>query len=1375
MDLLPKAPEEVAGGRYAVERKLGEGGMGAVYEVRDLTTGQRLALKRLHREMRGPQAELFEREYRTLASLRHPRIVQVFEYGVDDGGAFYTMELLEGSDLSKRAPMPWREACACLRDAASILGVLHARRLVHRDLSPRNLWQTPDGRLKLLDFGALAPFGPARQVVGTAPFVAPEALECKPLDQRTDLFALGALGYWLLTSAHAYRATRLAELPRVWLKPPAVPSSLAKLVQRADVDLPPELDRLIDSLLRIDPDERPRTTAELVDQLNAIAGLTPEVEEVVVHGYLESSAFVGRQQERDRLAAALSEAADGKPHALLVEGPEGVGRSRLLAELALTARVSGATVVSAAATGARRPYELSVALARGLLLALPEETRNIAGEHASVLGGLSRDLHALLGDPPPPPPALDAVEERSRKQAALTYLFLAPSRRRTLAITVDDLEAADEESQAVLAALARAAAGHRLVVVGAVCTDSPRADATTLRTFRSAARALRLPPLRVDEMREMLASVFGEAPYLERVAARLHRVSDGSPSHALMLARHLVRTGIVRYAEGAWTLPSELPEDLPKTLGASVLVALEDLPPDRRELARLASVSDLGPLGRETLALLWKRPRADTDAAVTQLVEQRILRESGDGVQIAHPALRQALLNELELGERVRAQRLLADELAPSADVVSQVQSGLYSLRAFDIKPGQARLLVASRRIMLGEHEPLRAVAPIFAEAIGLLRSAHGDEYAQAPLLNVLAVAGYQVDRSYAVQYGDDAIRALQRILRFDLVRRLGTFLHPRIALLLTLLVATVALRFRRARIGTVEAVAWLVGIMGYLMGPAALCRDGATLRRYAAVFEPLLALGADHGVSVLQRFCLSLAAGTEDRFAEVRRLLQRTIDLLNRPGRIPGLLAINHRNLLAANYYAYGLRETMACDGHVLETADKLDGFSPMHAMQADQLRAYYYAYRGESARAAAYERRVELKAIQLGTAWQAEILAPEHLSRVALWTHDASANKRAARALAVLARDIPSFEFYERRARAAELILRGKYSEARTVLDVHDEPLERVGWVSMRALLARAYNGLGEHERAKAVCTDALARLPEDDRAYVVMNLAAEIELAMADGGLGAHGEADDRLERLLKAHASSGALIVGALHRARARVALLRRDFDACERHLDAMDVCYRPTRIPSLLLLTAELRDELRRAQSPELASEAHLTADDAHLLTRVELILTSDVDDHTAAALKIAQDLTGADRGFLLYAKADAPAGWLGERPSSETVDWAKERLHAAEEEDGLTAASDMEETQMDELATDANAAVFEGVHFSATLLWQLDRDAERPIAALVLGSEAGHTGVLPHAVVAVIGDRLSRAGATPSRGAEKTRIGARTRIGLRTRQDVART
>src|SRR5690349_13743469 len=127
--------------------------MGAVYRVFDRVAGEVRALKRvtLDGDSRQFAIEAFELEYQVLASLDHPRIIRVFDYGVDAEGPYYTMELLEGRDMRRAAPVHFKQACLYLRDVATSLVLLHGRRLIHRDLSPSNVRITPDGHCKLLD------------------------------------------------------------------------------------------------------------------------------------------------------------------------------------------------------------------------------------------------------------------------------------------------------------------------------------------------------------------------------------------------------------------------------------------------------------------------------------------------------------------------------------------------------------------------------------------------------------------------------------------------------------------------------------------------------------------------------------------------------------------------------------------------------------------------------------------------------------------------------------------------------------------------------------------------------------------------------------------------------------------------------------------------------------------------------------------------------------------------------------------------------------------------------------------------------------------------------------------------------------------------
>src|SRR5689334_16520142 len=197
----PSVPTWI-GERYRIIKPLGQGGMARVYHVVDTVSGREVALKQLlagDDPQRDALVSSFEAEFNALAQLSHPRVIEVHDYGLAEGSPFYTMELLDGGDLGARAPMPWREASALIYDVCSSLALLHSRRFVHRDIGPRNIRCTHDGRAKLIDFGTMAPMGVCRLVAGTPAFVAPEVVHRSALDGRSDLFSLGATLYYALT------------------------------------------------------------------------------------------------------------------------------------------------------------------------------------------------------------------------------------------------------------------------------------------------------------------------------------------------------------------------------------------------------------------------------------------------------------------------------------------------------------------------------------------------------------------------------------------------------------------------------------------------------------------------------------------------------------------------------------------------------------------------------------------------------------------------------------------------------------------------------------------------------------------------------------------------------------------------------------------------------------------------------------------------------------------------------------------------------------------------------------------------------------------------------------------------------------------------
>jgi serine/threonine protein kinase len=202
--------------RYRIERALGEGGMGLVYDALDKQLGRHVAVKLIREDLEDEVArERFLREARAAASLSHVNACQLFEVGEHDGRPFLVMELLQGEPLSRRlerGPMSKDEAVAVLLALTDVLSAFHGAGLIHRDLKPSNVFLTEQG-VKLLDFGlarrtqrsdtlttpALTVPG---AVTGTVRYMAPEQITGDPVDNRTDIFALGVLFYEML-AGHA--------------------------------------------------------------------------------------------------------------------------------------------------------------------------------------------------------------------------------------------------------------------------------------------------------------------------------------------------------------------------------------------------------------------------------------------------------------------------------------------------------------------------------------------------------------------------------------------------------------------------------------------------------------------------------------------------------------------------------------------------------------------------------------------------------------------------------------------------------------------------------------------------------------------------------------------------------------------------------------------------------------------------------------------------------------------------------------------------------------------------------------------------------------------------------------------------------------------
>jgi serine/threonine-protein kinase len=228
----------------------------------------------------------FEREAQSTAGLSSPHTVNLYDFGVTDEDVFYyVMELLDGLDLEvlvrRHGPVPPGRAVHFLVQACDSLAEAHANGLVHRDIKPSNLFACRQGLthdfIKVLDFGIVNPQGGSPSdagaegitpVEGTPGWIAPEAAEHGTSDARADLYALGCVGYWLLTGRLVFEAEEAVGVIRMHREDaPVRPSRHANAV-------PPELDAVILACLAKDPDRRPSSAVELATMLRA-AAVTP--------------------------------------------------------------------------------------------------------------------------------------------------------------------------------------------------------------------------------------------------------------------------------------------------------------------------------------------------------------------------------------------------------------------------------------------------------------------------------------------------------------------------------------------------------------------------------------------------------------------------------------------------------------------------------------------------------------------------------------------------------------------------------------------------------------------------------------------------------------------------------------------------------------------------------------------------------------------------------------------------------------------------------------------------------------------------------------------------------------------------------------------
>ena len=273
-------------GHYRIVEQIGAGGMGVVYRAHDERLDRDVAIKVLPEEVAhsGDRLTRFEREAKAVAQLAHPNILEIWDFGSEDGIPYAVMELLDGKSLReiiRSSGLSTGKAVDYAMAIADGLAAAHDKGIIHRDLKPENAFLTRDGRIKILDFGLaklrvpdadLMTETPTQtldtapgDLIGTIPYMAPEQVQGKPADHRSDIFALGVVLYEMLTGQRPFRGSTTVETAAAILREDPEP------IKSAAIGGAPGVASIVSKCLEKDPAKRFQTARELAEDLRLLS------------------------------------------------------------------------------------------------------------------------------------------------------------------------------------------------------------------------------------------------------------------------------------------------------------------------------------------------------------------------------------------------------------------------------------------------------------------------------------------------------------------------------------------------------------------------------------------------------------------------------------------------------------------------------------------------------------------------------------------------------------------------------------------------------------------------------------------------------------------------------------------------------------------------------------------------------------------------------------------------------------------------------------------------------------------------------------------------------------------------------------------------
>jgi hypothetical protein len=1277
--------------------------MARVYRAYDERTGQDVALKQwcasaklLEPAARRQSIAQFEYEYRTLAQLSHPCMIEVYDFGLSEIGPYFTMELLDGGDLRERAPLPWPTACRFFYDLCSSLALLHSRRLIHRDVSPRNVRCTRRGGAKLIDFGAMRPMGLCQQVVGTPAFAAPEVVQGVPLDGRVDLYSLGATLYFALTGQQPSAARDFSDVLELTQTKPPPPSRLVP-------EIPLALDTLVLSLLDPNPALRPRSAFDVMQRLAAIGQLEGREPLSVAQAYLVTPELTARDAILARVRERCARATAGRGGTLRIEGPGGIGRSRVLDVSTLWAKTLGCTVLRCrSGTVSNLDGSLARALTEQLVETVSLSTVRELREQHSDFDALfeqepaheNHENTAVLSQARKPMRLRSLLRtsglNTGRIQATVARCVLAASQHTPLLIAVDDVHASDLLSSSLLTDLALEAPKHRMLLLLTQDTDAALSDEHApwvhAQHILGDSERLLLAPLSGADTHQLLCSVFGDVPNLALLSDRVFSVSAGNPGATIEIAQWLIDRGVIRYEGGIWALPNVLAlADLPVCATDTLRTRIERLSPLARELASAQALllrDGLSPACYRAMAP--DSPVEAVDAAVAELLGQRIV--------------------ELEHGTHTLAQRATGKILRDAADETA-LRERHRALARYCSSTSQPALHTVHHLLAAGESadaleqllDVLRDLGDNFDFDV-LARLQTSPEHIAAILLRALeAGCALRVSAQHehllrrwltmaSVLTRDEYYFAAAPAWREQLERDSGLTLlgaapssdPDRVAAALQCANDQYTRTPEAERVySPLEALRQLTNYVGCSLAVAARRLDAELTDTLPRLLEPF----APFAPELHALWQIALGAQQSMCRCQVEQARARWLDVYKRLEELPEAFLHQRTLIRGAVAYAIGVSEASLGMQSALRWANELDG-DPLQAVNAMYLRRIVRLQLGDFEGAEHFRHKAELLAAHADTAQMFTSTIVLELVVHAL-AGDLLGIKQLADRIAPIADRSATWEPYRALADAYFERLRGNASAAVACFErclalctPGNTGHLTYAWPLASAGLTETFLDLGQHERAARLARSGLASCRKGG--VLGMSHMVVRTLALAEAKLGNHAYAVELLDAVIdteRARAVTG-LHLGSLYEARAFVAIEAGDNVAVGRYARLAAREYRYRYGSSLgarcerLLEAAALREPSSAQPAWGNSLQAHGKSDHAQQVsTEVSRVMAGaeHAEGRALRALRLLCEDQGASAGHLFLSEERSlrvAASYGADAPEPLLLELAHERLRS---------------------------------------------------------------------------------------------------------------